>query len=78
MKTFHLLLFAALSLSISAQNKDKSTEYHVSVKGNDSHEGSPVKVNTDYFGNKRNTSNPFPGPIEVKKNGKQEWRVWPK
>lgn len=40
-------------------------------------DGTPMKVNTDYFGRKRKASNPFPGPIEVKRAGKQEWKVWP-
>lgn len=41
-------------------------------------DGSPLKVNMDYRGIKRNTSNPYPGPMEVKKSGWQEWKVWPK
>lgn len=41
-------------------------------------DGSQLKIDTDYFGNKRSNSNPFPGPIEVKNTGKQEWKVWPK
>lgn len=40
--------------------------------------GSPLKVRTDYFGKKRNVSNPYPGAIEVKNSGRQEWKVWPK
>lgn len=41
-------------------------------------DGSLLKVSTDYFGNQRNASNPYPGPIEAKKSGRQEWKVWPK
>ena len=41
-------------------------------------DGSPLKIITDYFGKKRNLSNPFPGPIEITKTGKQEFKVWPK
>lgn len=41
-------------------------------------DGTPIKVDTDYFGNKRKSYNPFPGPIEVKHFGTQEWKVWPK
>lgn len=33
-------------------------------------------VNYDYRGVERNTSNPSPGPFEVKKVGKNEWKVW--
>jgi alpha-L-arabinofuranosidase len=39
---------------------------------------SPLKIDTDYFGRKRNPDNPFPGPFEVLKDGKQEVKVWPK
>jgi alpha-N-arabinofuranosidase len=38
---------------------------------------SPLKVDTDFFGDKRNKSNPFPGPFENIGNGKQEIKVWP-
>ena len=41
-------------------------------------DGSPLTIQTDYFGKKRNPSNPFPGPIEITKTGKQEFKVWPK
>ena len=41
-------------------------------------DGTPIRIDTDYFGKKRNTSNPFPGPFEVSKDGKQTLKVWPK
>jgi len=41
-------------------------------------DGSPLKIDTDYFGRKRNADNPFPGPFETLKDGKQEIKVWPK
>jgi lysophospholipase L1-like esterase len=40
-------------------------------------DGSPLKIDTDYFGKKRDTTNPFPGPFEVKESGKQKIKVWP-
>lgn len=40
-------------------------------------DGSPVRVSTDYFGNKRNTGNPFPGPFERGTTGAREIKVWP-
>ncbi len=40
--------------------------------------GSPLKIDTDYLGKKRNADNPFPGPFEKLKDGKQEIKVWPK
>jgi alpha-L-arabinofuranosidase len=43
----------------------------------DNHDGSPVKIDTDYFGRPRNEKNPFPGPFEDVSGGKQEIKVWP-
>ncbi|HTV42267.1 MAG TPA: right-handed parallel beta-helix repeat-containing protein [Candidatus Sulfotelmatobacter sp.] len=40
-------------------------------------DGSPVRINTDYFGNKRNKRNPFPGPFEISAGGTQTFKVWP-
>ena len=41
-------------------------------------DGSPLRIATDYFGKKRATGNPFPGPIEHIGEGKQTIKVWPK
>lgn len=40
-------------------------------------DGSPIVIDTDYFGQSRNKKNPFPGPFENKNIGMQEFRVWP-
>ena len=40
-------------------------------------DGSPLKIDTDYFGNKRNASNPFPGPFAMPEGGKLRLKVWP-
>lgn len=40
-------------------------------------DGTPLKIDTDYFGKKRNKKTPFPGPIEFTKSGKQLLKVWP-
>jgi alpha-N-arabinofuranosidase len=40
-------------------------------------DGSEVKIDTDYFGKKRDVKNPSPGPFEVTKSGKQTIKVWP-
>jgi alpha-L-arabinofuranosidase len=40
-------------------------------------DGSPLRINTDYFGNKRNKRNPFPGPFEISAGGTQTFKVWP-
>jgi alpha-N-arabinofuranosidase len=39
-------------------------------------DGSLLQIDTDYFGNKRNTSNPSPGAFEIKQSGKQKIKVW--
>lgn len=39
-------------------------------------DGSPLKIDTDYFGAKRNISNPSPGAFEIKQSGKQKIKVW--
>lgn len=40
-------------------------------------DGSPIRVNTDYFGRKRAEKNPFPGPFEISISGNQARKVWP-
>ena len=40
-------------------------------------DGSPVNIDIDFFGNRRNVNNPSPGPFEVTKSGKQSFKVWP-
>lgn len=40
-------------------------------------DGSPIRVNTDYFGNKRDEARLFPGPLELSADGKQTLKVWP-
>ena len=39
-------------------------------------DGSPVKIDTDYFGKKRDSNNPFPGPFENSTAGSQTLKVW--
>ncbi|MCP4593207.1 MAG: hypothetical protein GY842_20920, partial [bacterium] len=39
--------------------------------------GKPYRIDTDYFGKKRNTASPYPGPFELPRGGKQTLRVWP-
>jgi hypothetical protein len=40
-------------------------------------DGSPLRIDTDYFGAKRNDTNPFPGPFEISGGVKQKLKVWP-
>jgi alpha-N-arabinofuranosidase len=42
------------------------------------YDGSTLKIDIDYFGNKRNTNNPYPGPFDEPKEEKQLIKVWPK
>ena len=39
-------------------------------------DGSEVKIDKDYSGEKRNSANPSPGPFEIGKSGKQKIKVW--
>jgi alpha-N-arabinofuranosidase len=39
-------------------------------------DGSPIRLNTDYFGIKRTAGNPFPGPFEIPKGGRLRLKVW--
>ena len=39
-------------------------------------DGSMLKIDTDYFGKKRNANNPSPGPFEITASGKQKLKLW--
>jgi alpha-N-arabinofuranosidase len=41
-------------------------------------DGKPFTIDTDYFGKKRDTKNPFCGPFEQPGNGRVKLKVWPK
>jgi len=40
-------------------------------------DGSPYRLDSDYFGKKRDAANPYPGPFEVPAGGEQALTVWP-
>jgi alpha-N-arabinofuranosidase len=40
-------------------------------------DGTAVRMDRDYFGNKREEKNPFPGPFEFLQGGTQNLKVWP-
>jgi len=40
-------------------------------------DGTPYRLDRDYFGRRRNAANPYPGPFELPKGGKQVLKVWP-
>ena len=39
-------------------------------------DGTALKIDTDYFGKKRNEANPFPGPFENPRKGTTKLKVW--
>jgi alpha-N-arabinofuranosidase len=39
-------------------------------------DGTPLRIDTDYWGNQRDTANPSPGPFEIKKGGLQKVQLW--
>ena len=39
-------------------------------------DATPLTIDTDFFGNKRKTVNPFPGPFKFSGEGKQVMNVW--
>ena len=39
-------------------------------------DGSPYRLDTDYFGKKRTAANPGPGPFELPAGGEQVLKVW--
>jgi len=40
-------------------------------------DGSPLKIDTDYFSQKRDVNNPMPGPFENPGSGRVKLQVWP-
>ena len=38
--------------------------------------GTPLRIDTDYFGKKRNERHPLQGPFEIPEGGKQPLKVW--
>ncbi len=42
------------------------------------YDGSALKIDTDYFGNKRNTGNPAPGPFQLSGEKVIRLKVWPR
>lgn len=59
---------------VTTENLTKAIVPNLSFENVD---GSPLKIDVDYFGKKRNVKNPSPGPFEIKSSGKQKIKVWP-
>lgn len=74
-------LIAAMQKRASGGNKSDLVTTETLGETTVSHElfenpdGSPLKIDADYFGNKRNESNPMPGPFESA--GAEDVKVWP-
>ncbi len=39
-------------------------------------DGTPITIDTDYLGNKRNVNNPVPGPFEIDASGLVKIKIW--
>ena len=67
---------------INLNNKVVSTEMLGRVKTSDmkfeNADGSPYKIDKDYFGKQRNLQNPFPGPFQLIRSDTMRIKVWPK
>ena len=44
-------------------------------QGYENPDGTPITIDSDYFGNKRSKKNPVPGPFEIPEEGKIELSV---
>jgi alpha-N-arabinofuranosidase len=40
-------------------------------------DNSVYRLETDYFGRRRDATRPFPGPFEITESGRLELQVWP-
>jgi alpha-N-arabinofuranosidase len=78
---WYLALKEAKSWSSEVKRKLVTTDFLAKAKvpncRYENADGSSLRVNTDYFGNKRDEHNPFPGPFEINVDGMQKFKVWP-
>jgi hypothetical protein len=77
----HVYLHIKLDEDLKRMNTDMVTtdllgETIISEAIFESPDGSPFKIDRDYFGMKRNMENPAPGPFEIESCGKQRFEVW--
>ena len=40
-------------------------------------DGTPMRIDTDYFGKSRDGNSPFPGPFEIRDSGPRTIKLWP-
>lgn len=71
--TDHAWKSVAKRTVVSTATLGKSSVSGAAVENPD---GSPLAIDTDYFGKPRDRDNPFPGPVETPVSG--EIKVWPK
>ena len=60
--------------AVTSKLLGKTARLHLPFENAD---GSPIRLDTDYFGGKRNRANPFPGPVALPATGQQTLKVWP-
>jgi alpha-N-arabinofuranosidase len=65
-----------LEHSASLVSSELLGKARISGLGYENPDGSPLKIDTDYFGKLRNLLNPVPGPFANPQTGNQEIKVW--
>ncbi len=70
-----------LNFSLDKEGTDVKTEFVTTAllgkakmprEAFENPDGTPIRIDTDYLGNKRSESNPSPGPFENPGNGRAE------
>jgi hypothetical protein len=67
--SFHVLDNPLVTTALLGRAKIPNTAY-------ENPDGTPLKINTDYFGKKRSQANPSAGPFENLGEGKLTLKVW--
>ncbi len=77
---WYLVLFEDKSWGEAVRRKLVTTELlgRASVSGcaYENPDGSPLRLDRDYFGKRRNAKNPFPGPFESPRDAQHPIKVW--
>ncbi len=69
---------AALKAKTTLVTTERLGKAKVSGCGYENPDGTPLKIEKDYFGKPRNLKNPTPGPFETTESGRLTFKVWPK
>jgi alpha-N-arabinofuranosidase len=62
--------------STSLVSTDRLGKARISALGYENPDGSPLRIDADYFGKPRNPVNPAAGPFADPRSGIQEIKVW--